>query len=73
MRYVVGSLGTCCSVHAGLVSAIVGVALCSAFSAVLQILPMDLNDLLKKVRIGAIKELTLSDVTLLDGMPIAQA
>ena len=34
---------------------------------------VDLDELLKKVRSGAIKELTLSDVTLPDGMRIAHA
>lgn len=72
-RYVVRSLGVCRGDQARLIAAMMGMALCSAFDAMREGMTVDLDELLKKVRSGAIKELTLSDVTLPDGTRIAQA
>lgn len=72
-RYVVRSLGACRGDHARLVAAMLGMALCSAFDAMRKGMTVDLDELLRKVRSGAIKELTLNDVTLPDGTRIAQA
>lgn len=72
-RYVVRSLGVCRGDQARLIAAMMGMALCSAFDAMRKGMTVDLDELLKKVRSGAIKELTLSDVTLPDGTRIAQA
>lgn len=72
-RYVVRSLGACRGDQARLIAAMMGVALCSAFDVMRKGMTVDLDELLKKVRSGAIKELTLSDVTLPDGTHIAQA
>jgi len=72
-RYLVRSLGNRRGDHARLVAAMMGMALCSAFDAMRKGMTVDLDELLEKVRSGAIKELTLSDVTLPDGTRIAQA
>jgi len=72
-RYLVRSLGPCRGDHARLVAAMMGMALCSAFEAMRKGIAVDVDELLKKVRSGAIKELILSDVTLPDGTRIAQA
>lgn len=72
-RYVVRSLGACRGDQARLIAAMMGMALCSAFDAMRKGMTVDLDELLKRVRSGAIKELTLSDVTLPDGTRIAQA
>ena len=72
-RYLVRSLGNRRGDHARLVAAMMGMALCSAFDAMRKGMTVDLDELLEKVRRGAIKELTLSDVTLPDGTRIAQA
>ncbi|MBK0025598.1 site-specific integrase [Stenotrophomonas sp. S48] len=72
-RYLVRSLGACRGDSARLLAAMMGMALCSAFDAVRKGIAVDLDELLEKVRSGAIKELILSDVTLPDGTRIAQA
>jgi len=73
LRALVGTLGVCRGDKARLIAAMMGMALCSAFDAMRKGMTVDLDELLKKVRSGAIKELTLSDVTLPDGTRIAQA
>lgn len=72
-RYLVRSLGNRRGDHARLVAAMMGMALCSAFDAMRKGIAVDLDELLKKVRSGEIKELILNDVTLPDGTRIARA
>lgn len=72
-RYLVRSLGSRRGDHARLAAATMGMALSIAFDAMRKGMTVDLDELLKKVRNGAIKELILSDVTLPDGTRIAQA
>ncbi|MCU1118941.1 tyrosine-type recombinase/integrase [Stenotrophomonas muris] len=72
-RYIVRSLGSCRGDHARLAAATMGMALSIAFDAMRKGMTVDLEELLKKVRSGAIKELILSDVTLPDGTRIARA
>lgn len=72
-RYLVRPLHQPPGDRARVIAAMMGMALCSAFDAMRKGMTVDLDELLKKVRSGAIKELTLSDVTLPDGTRIAQA
>lgn len=72
-RYLVRSLGSRRGDHARLAAATMGMALSIAFDAMRKGMTVDLDELLKKIRNGAIKELILSDVTLPDGTRIAQA
>ncbi|MBV6802439.1 site-specific integrase [Xanthomonas campestris pv. lawsoniae] len=72
-RYLVRSLGNRRGDHARLAAATMGMALSMAFDAMRKGMTVDLDELLRKVRSGAIKELTLNDVTLPDGTRIAQA
>lgn len=72
-RFLVRSLGSRRGDHARLAAATMGMALSIAFDAMRKGMTVDLDELLKKVRNGAIKELILSDVTLPDGTRIAQA
>jgi hypothetical protein len=58
--------------HARLAAATMGMALSIAFDAMRKGMTVDLDELLRKVRSGGIKELTLKDVTLPDGTRIAQ-
>ncbi|MEB1723167.1 integrase, partial [Xanthomonas campestris pv. campestris] len=57
----------------GMVAAMMGMALCSAFDAMRKGIAVDVDELLKKIRDGEIYELTLHDVKLPNGTRIAQA
>ncbi|MEF9421229.1 site-specific integrase [Xanthomonas citri] len=72
-RYLVRSLGNRRGDHARLAAATMGMALSMAFDAMRKGITVDLDELLRKVRSGDIRELILKDVTLPDGTRIAQA
>lgn len=72
-RYLVRPLYAPAGDGARLVAARLGLALLQAFDAMRKGIAVDLEELLRRVREGGLKELTLSDVVLPDGTRVGQA
>ncbi|MEN5291161.1 site-specific integrase [Stenotrophomonas lactitubi] len=72
-RYLVRPLHQPPGDRARLVAARMGMALSIAFDSIRKGVAVDLDELLRRVREGALKELTLDDVTLADGTRIRKA